>query len=1106
MQRTQIDFLNHGLLPFVGRADEVERIRRFWSETADAPGLRAMMVIGEAGIGKSRLIEETGPMIAGEGGTMVQAKLYPDASTSLAPLLARALARSVTAQQLLKSEPEGNVGSVTAALVRVCGLRPTLLVIEDLHLITGTSLHDFASLLDRLADEPLSVLCTMRPVEAPARGVLERYLVDEIELSGLSGEEIGRLCHTVFGERMDEEIVAVLREKTTGNSLALRSALRAALRPMPGGGSRRTTTGPAALLDSGAFVKALERNVRLLSEGMVAHLTEREKDGAEALAMLGEVFARESATEVLENAEAMLEILTFKGIITVSPTPPPPMMRTHSAHPPLVFTHSLLHRHFVDRGRFPADDVIRILAAGLPVYSLLPILALRDHATTITADGLTVRHATRRIFSMISALGNTRSWTDAPRVLTAAEAIVAAGRESWEEEDRREMDAVLLINQLAVQRRARDSDYPARVEQLLALTENPTANRWAELRMRALVFHRRLFKRTDPHRSLALRAEVEELIERFPEQRYGRPYVSHLRESVETALALNDNDVRREVERSLQRLNDDPATTDDIRLHAWRVISPNLVTLFTTPEELQARLQLMAELEAAADPDASPVVVWRIALLFDIGAFDRARETAAASIGLLRDLGLHNELLSLHAIEAFIETITTGDAAAIMRHVPELMAEAPVLLKAQIGDFFAAHFATALLLLEEIPTAIEMVAAVGSRVASLRQHQRVLIALATDSRADLETAQVEAGGETDADDRNFGVLIGLLLSGSEDTAGAMTAARELLAAHLLTTHNLAQKRAAVDLVLAIDEAHDARLASGLEKEIRSAVATMLAWTDERRIHTVMRKLIDRYERWLGKTEARTWRSAAAAIGRERDEQRATDGIEQRTQVSLFGAITIQRPDTPDPVRVRGTQLCALLGLMAADRMLARPLSSNEFASIVFGAERDPDSVRKSMNFAVFRLRELLGSEAISTTGETPALNPELVEIDLVIAHMHLKAAGGAMREGALVRALPELIAALRLSGGQVPFPTLYDEFFEAAREDFESEIRHTTIRLARALNREGDNGAAEEVLRLAFAAMPDDEEIAELLQETLIALGKRAEAKRIGMRLEMADA
>jgi hypothetical protein len=154
-----------------------------------------------------------------------------------------------------------------------------------------------------------------------------------------------------------------------------------------------------------------------------------------------------------------------------------------------------------------------------------------------------------------------------------------------------------------------------------------------------------------------------------------------------------------------------------------------------------------------------------------------------------------------------------------------------------------------------------------------------------------------------------------------------------------------------------------------------------------------------------------------------------------------------------------------------------------------------------MNMGVLRLREAIGTEAIRTDTESPRLNTDYVWVDLLEAHRLLRESALAAREGALMRAVPPLIEALELVNCQVPFPGLYDDLFEAAREDFEFSIRDAIIDVSRGLLREGDAINAEEVLRRGFDAMPDDEEIADLLRETLITLGKRIEAERVKIRV-----
>lgn len=101
------------------------------------------------------------------------------------------------------------------------------------------------------------------------------------------------------------------------------------------------------------------------------------------------------------------------------------------------------------------------------------------------------------------------------------------------------------------------------------------------------------------------------------------------------------------------------------------------------------------------------------------------------------------------------------------------------------------------------------------------------------------------------------------------------------------------------------------------------------------------------------------------------------------------------------------------------------------------------------------------------------------------------------RKGALTLATPALMRALNLVCGEVPFPGLYEDFFEAAREDFENLVRNTLLRVAADLLREGDVESAERVLRQGYEATSDDEEIAERFCEALIGRGRRAEAERV---------
>lgn len=70
-------------------------------------------------------------------------------------------------------------------------------------------------------------------------------------------------------------------------------------------------------------------------------------------------------------------------------------------------------------------------------------------------------------------------------------------------------------------------------------------------------------------------------------------------------------------------------------------------------------------------------------------------------------------------------------------------------------------------------------------------------------------------------------------------------------------------------------------------------------------------------------------------------------------------------------------------------------------------------------------------------------------------------------------------------------------FFEAAREEIETRLRNTSLRVACALIDEGDFAGASSLLRRWQNSIPDDEEFAELLVVALQRQGHPAEAERV---------
>ena len=221
--------------------------------------------------------------------------------------------------------------------------------------------------------------------------------------------------------------------------------------------------------------------------------------------------------------------------------------------------------------------------------------------------------------------------------------------------------------------------------------------------------------------------------------------------------------------------------------------------------------------------------------------------------------------------------------------------------------------------------------------------------------------------------------------------------------------------------------------------------------------------------------------ARDVIGSEAEPVAAGDqGVGIR--ISMLGAIGIQRQEGP-ATPVRGERNATVLGVLVIDRMLADPLSYREFCRLASGCVDDHVRAQKIMNMGVKRLQEMLGCQAITRDAETPRLNPELVQVDLLEADALLREAVVTARSGPLMRSVEQLVAALDIIGDGVLFPELDGEMFSAARGDFMGHVRAAVVEIARQMLEEGEAGAIEAVLRRTLALLPEDEEIAGMLGE-----------------------
>jgi DNA-binding SARP family transcriptional activator len=250
--------------PLVGRRAERERLAALWRD-ADAGRAHLALVTGEAGIGKSRLVEELRSWCAHRGAAIAESRSYPAEGTMAYGALvawlrsepiARRLRRLAPAQltelarllpELLSEVPGLAVPErlgedeqrqrlfVAACRAILSAGAPLLLVAEDLQWCDLQTLQFVHYLLRAEPEARVVVTATARPEELEARRSVRELVaalralgvVAEIGLERLSRDETALLAEGVADRQLTDDDAERLYQDSEGVPLFVVEALRA---------------------------------------------------------------------------------------------------------------------------------------------------------------------------------------------------------------------------------------------------------------------------------------------------------------------------------------------------------------------------------------------------------------------------------------------------------------------------------------------------------------------------------------------------------------------------------------------------------------------------------------------------------------------------------------------------------------------------------------------------------------------------------------------------------------------------------------------------------------------------------------------------------------
>lgn len=292
--------------PFVDRERETRELDAVFAEVAGRSSVRRVTLVGDAGVGKTRLMRHWADGVARRGGVLVgEGRCVPYGEGGALRALADALRRivgdaegpahDVLHRGLFRNGMLGPVPEETLWAIGVC-LReagaPVLLTLDDLQWAGADLLDTLERLGERLSDVPVMVLCAARPEAAVPPPT--------IVLPPLTEAHCRRLCAALLETvAHDAQVLDRLVRRCEGNPFYLEQLV--------------------ALISDGGLPEQVPPALRALLSARLDTLRAPERHVLACASVIGREFGRAELAELHgSDADDLLAGLTDRRLVEPS--------------------------------------------------------------------------------------------------------------------------------------------------------------------------------------------------------------------------------------------------------------------------------------------------------------------------------------------------------------------------------------------------------------------------------------------------------------------------------------------------------------------------------------------------------------------------------------------------------------------------------------------------------------------------------------------------------------------------------------------------------------------------------------------------------------------